>query len=356
MTAMQRAGEIRPDPASDADWPVIAVVVVTYRAADFITECLDSLLATRYPALRIIVVDNRSPDGTADVVAAWGEAAAARHGVRFERIARGAADADPTSDAILVDAGANLGFAGGVNCGLDIGLDDAACDLFWILNPDTVVEAQTPFALARKARSMGHFAVIGGRVLYLEDPARVQADGGRLHKFAGTAISVNIGAAEKQHPMPSAESLDYIPGVSMLVSREFIEIAGPMPEHYFLYFEEIDWQLRRGTLPLAIEPSARVFHRAGASIGSASTSRGASPLSIYFTCRNLPRFVRRWSPWKLPFAYLLAYYKLVRRWGVGGGRIAAAVRGLHGMSPPDGVRAVLPEEIWRSIFSTSIQK
>ena len=356
MTSMQRVDGIRPDPASDAALPTIAVVVVTYRAAGFIAECLDSLLATRYPALRVIVIDNSSPDGTADAVAAWGEVASAEHGVRFERITRGAAEAPVSAGAILVDAGANLGFAGGVNCGLEIALRDLSCDLFWVLNPDTVVEPQTPFALARKAQSMGRFSVIGGRVLYLEDPARVQADGGRLHKFAGTAISVNIGATEKQHPMPSAESLDYIPGVSMLVSRAFIEITGPMPEHYFLYFEEIDWQLRRGTLPLAIEPDARVLHRAGASIGSASASRGASPLSIYFTCRNLPRFVMRWSPWKLPFAYLLAYYKLVRRWGVGGGRIAAAVRGLHGMSPPDRVRAILPEEIWQSIFSTSIQK
>lgn len=327
-------------------WPKIYVVVVTYRARHYICECLDSLLATAYPNLRIIVVDNASPDGTADVVEQW-MTSGPRAALRTSR-QRARDHARPQEeDVILLEAGENGGFAGGVNRGLELAMRDGLGNLYWILNPDTVVEPQTPYALARKAEAMGEFGVIGGRVLYLEAPDRIQTDGGRVHRLAGTAISVNIGDAAAERALPAADTLDYIPGVSMLASRRFLETAGLLPEHYFLYFEEIDWQLARGSLPLGIEPEARVLHRAGASIGSAMMARGASPLAVYFTCRNLMRFVWRWSPAKLPAAYLFAYYKLWRQWRLTPANLVAALRGLHGLPPAAATRRILPDRCWR---------
>ena len=56
--------------------PPIGVVIVTYMAEAFIAECLESLTASRYPNLRIVVVDNASPDGTASAVRAWADGSA----------------------------------------------------------------------------------------------------------------------------------------------------------------------------------------------------------------------------------------------------------------------------------------
>lgn len=75
-------------------------------------------------------------------------------------------------------------------------------------------------------------------------------------------------------PVPAEDPVDYIPGVSMLVHRSFLEAAGPMDESYLLYFEGIDWQLRRGDLPFGLEPRALVLHREGASVGSGGWQRG----------------------------------------------------------------------------------
>jgi hypothetical protein len=74
--------------------------------------------------------------------------------------------------------------------------------------------------------------------------------------------------------------------------------------------------------------------------------RRASPLSIYFTCRNLLPFVRRHAPWRLPFAYLIPYYKLVRQWGPTPCNAMAVMRGLHGFGPPKAVRDRLPRATW----------
>lgn len=347
----------------------IGVVIVTYGAEDYVTGCLESLMASGYEGLRIIVVDNASLDRTTEVVRDWASGrtpfappedwplsrrepipkpldyAEIRNGDAGER----AGDAEAT--VILAQMERNRGFAAGVNAGLRILAADSSIDHFWVLNPDTIVEPQTPFAFARKAREMGRFGVIGGRVLFLSAPEQVQTDAGRLHRFGFTAVSLNHGAVAAHTMMPRSEDVQYIPGVSMLVSRAFMEHVGPMDETYFLYFEEIDWQLRRGDLPFGLEPEARVLHRAGAAIGSGGWRRAASPFSIYFTCRNLLPFVGRWSPWRLPFAYGMAWAKLVRHWGLGSPQVRAFMCGLHGFGPPREVRARLPESVWAAVLA-----
>ena len=51
----------------------IGVIIVTYRAADFISDCLESLLACGYPGLKVVVVDNLSPDATCATIREWAQ-------------------------------------------------------------------------------------------------------------------------------------------------------------------------------------------------------------------------------------------------------------------------------------------
>jgi GT2 family glycosyltransferase len=331
-----------------AELPTIGVVIVTYCAEDFVLDCLTSLRESAYPALRVIVVDNNSPDSTLERVRGWARTALAQD---FDELCPQAPPAPPESWLTLVDAGENRGFAGGVNAGLDILLRDPGIELFWILNPDASCAPQTPFAFARRAKASGRFAAIGGRILYAGQDGLIQTDGGRLHQLGFTGVNVNRGRRAADCEMPDPASLDYISGASLVVSRAFIERAGLMDEGWFLYYEEIDWQLRRGDLPLVVEPEAWVIHRAGASIGSGRPDERASPLSVYFMTRNLLPFVARWSPARLPFAYAIAWWKLFRSWGADRARLAALMRGLHRLPPPRAVRARLSDAAWARVFA-----
>jgi hypothetical protein len=359
--------ERTPEGDAAPDLPWIGVVIVTYGAEDFIDACLESVLASGYPRLAVTVVDNKSPDATTAAIRGW--AAGVRPFrpdetwplERREPVAkplrlderdawRGRTSIDRDADVTLLHSGENRGFAGGVNVGLEALRADPDIAHFWVLNPDTVVEPQTPFALARKARKMGRFAMIGGRVVYLEAPDTVHTDAGRHRPWMGFPASVNIGRKTEEAKRPDAEEIDYIPGVSMFVSRDFLDRAGLMDESWFLYHEEIDWCFRRGDLPLGLAEDARVLHRAGASIGSGSGRRVASPLSVYFTYRNHLRFARRWAPRWLPTAYVAGWAMALRRYKRDWPQLVAAIRGLHRMAPPRAVRRKLPEGTWLRIF------
>lgn len=343
--------------------PGIGVIIVTYKAADFIADCLESLLRADYPRLKVVVVDNASPDGTVEAIRDWAKAPAPKlrgdwpfgsAPLRTEPLPVAEYGAEgPSSSELgpltLIRSAANLGYAGAANLALKALAADPGTDLFWVLNPDTVVEPQTPAAFARKAAQIGRFALIGGRITFFEQPDRIQIDGGRIAPLTAAIGGANCDRPAAATPLPPAESLAFISGASMVASREFVERAGLMDEGYFLYFEEIDWQLRRGDLPLAIAADAVVRHHAGITIGSGGLGKPA-PLSVYLSYRNLGRFVARWFPWRLPFAYAFAWVRMLRNLDGTWTQFAAFLAGLHRLPPPAAIRPALGEQEWRRIL------
>lgn len=66
-TLLNRTSRTSPPPA---DGPTVSAVVTTYNSADYVHRALESILAQEYPASEIVVVDDGSHDGTADVIEA----------------------------------------------------------------------------------------------------------------------------------------------------------------------------------------------------------------------------------------------------------------------------------------------
>ena len=52
-------------------WPKISVIIISYNQADYIVDCLDSILGQGYPNLEIIVVDGDSTDGTREILESY---------------------------------------------------------------------------------------------------------------------------------------------------------------------------------------------------------------------------------------------------------------------------------------------
>jgi len=345
--------------------PTLGVVVVTFNAADVIFDCLESLLAAQGVALRIVVVDNASSDGTIAQLRDWAAGSTAYSppaDMPFELHptpkpialhSAGHRSETPDSHSItVIETGMNAGFAAGVNRGLAELAGDQNIDRFWVLNPDSAVPPQTPLAFA--SHDPGAFSLMGARVLYYDAPHDIQIDGGLINKRTGVTGNIGLGCAPETSPAPDSAQLDFITGASVVASRAHYEGAGPMPEDYFLYYEEVDWALRRADLPLAYCPEGLVYHRAGTAIGSPTLGRPASPFSIYFKHRARLRFVRRYFPLNLPIAFAYSLAKAAQLALKGYRREAwTLLMGSLNRPPPAYVRSVLTPEAAQLAFERS---
>ncbi|MGZ9713167.1 glycosyltransferase [Glaciimonas sp. GNP009] len=221
-----------------------------------------------------------------------------------DRAEEGGNTDDPS--LVLINTGGNLGFAGGNNVGIRYALAHDY-DFIWLLNNDTVVNASSLVALLSRMLADSKIGICGSTLAYFDAPDTVQALGGSRFDFK-RGIGAHLGLGEElsvpRNQKLIEQSLDYVVGASMMVSRAFLKDVGLMCEDYFLYFEEIDWAMRaKGKFILAWAPESVVLHKEGGTIGSSHRSR-PSTTSLFYLYRNRLRFAHRhtpehyWSVWR----------------------------------------------------------
>jgi hypothetical protein len=246
----------------------------------------------------------------------------------------------------------NGGYAAGVNLGLQCLLKASGIDRFWILNPDSIVDPGTPLRFATAPDGEVPFGIMGGRLSYLDMPDVIQLDGGIIDWRTGGTRNLNQGLSTADCPAPDAKCLDFVSGGSMVVTRAFCDHAGLMPEDYFLYYEEVEWALRRGAMPISYCPDAVVYHRAGTSIGSSTPGRVGSDMALYFKHRNRIRFLRKTRGRAPLAAYAFTFAKAAQVALKGHPRAALImVRASFGFRPTPSVMARLAPDAARLAFA-----
>jgi GT2 family glycosyltransferase len=341
----------------------LGVVIVTFNSADVILDCLESLFGSDdKDALSVVVVDNASSDNTCAVISDWaggardaarsdwpvGMAVLAAKPVVFQVQQMGEATAGE-APLTLVRSDINGGYAYGVNAGLNLLRQRENLAGYWILNPDCVVPPQTPARLLERLRA-GGIGMLSSRCLHLEAPDTVQTDGGRVRRWTGVCDSIHSGCNASTTPLPDAATLDFVTGANIVVSRAFVDQVGLMPEDYFLYYEEVEWALRRGNWPIELLPGAEVYHRGGTSIGSGNGIRQASPFSDYFNQRNRVRFVKRNFPAHAPVSIGWSFAKAVQALlRAGAPQALAILAGALDLRPPRSVSARISDPAARRL-------
>jgi GT2 family glycosyltransferase len=171
-----------------------------------------------------------------------------------------------------------------------------------------VVSASSLAALIAEADQAPDTGIIGSTILYFDQPERVQALGGvKFNSWfaSGRPIGWNSTFQAPVDRELVLRNLDYVSGAAMFVTRRFLEEVGLIPEHFFLYFEEISWALAsRHRFRLGYAPSSVVYHHEGSSTGVGRGARRASGSAQFLLYRNRFLFARRYLPKRLPFVYL----------------------------------------------------
>ena len=107
---------LRKEGFAGAPMASIFAVVLTYNRKDLLRRCLDCVLAQSRPSDKVIVIDNCSSDGTADMLRAeWGDR------VQVHILSR------------------NIGASGGFNIGIRIAYQGGA-DFIWVMDDDVMPE------------------------------------------------------------------------------------------------------------------------------------------------------------------------------------------------------------------------
>lgn len=228
-----------------------SVIVVSWNVRDLLRRCLESVrreLAANAVSAEIIVVDNASADGSPAMVRA------------------------EFPEAELIETGANLGFAGGVNAGL------ARAQGRWllVLNPDTELEPAALATLLHWAERLPGAAVAGPQLRYPD--GSLQSSRRRLptpltYFFESTLLArwwPGNPWARRYHlanrPAEAQQRVDWLVGAALLVRRSAAEAAGPLDERFWMYSEELEWQRRLGAHGgIWYVPQAVIVHHEGRS-------------------------------------------------------------------------------------------
>jgi hypothetical protein len=199
----------------------------------------------------------------------------------------------------------NLGYAGGVNAYLEPLLAVGDWPGVWVLNPDTEPEPTALNELVQYAVQHNR-DMVGSRQNSPDEPDIILGRGLAWRKWRGGARLIDWRFPATICPPPDEidRQLDSPSGASMYVTRSCIEHIGLMDERYFLYFEDLDWGLRaKQQSPIGYAHRSVVAHHVGTTIGSATSRRRSSALSVYLFFRNRLLFTRvhfpRWLAWTL---------------------------------------------------------
>ena len=271
----------------------LAVVIVSWNVRDLVLDTLKTLQAdveTYGPETQTWVVDNASTDGTVEAIRS-----------KFPQVH-------------LIASDKNLGFAGGNNHALRaIGFDapvsprqDLLPRAVFLLNPDTLVEAQAVRTLYDTLFAADDIGLVGARLTYGDGSFQHSAFGYPgiwqtiidLLPVPGRLIDSTLNGRYPRalyaghEPFPVGHPL----GATMMLRREVIQQVGLFDDQFFMYCEEVDWAMRihRAGWRVLCVPTAHVVHLEGQ---STVQIRPESILNLWRSRYQLYR--KHYSPFKV---------------------------------------------------------
>lgn len=244
-----------------SEYCAVSIVIVNWNTREILHDCLASIAAQTTLSHELIVVDNASTDGSADMVR-------------------------QSFPAVKLIANTdNRGFAAANNQGLEI----ARGDKLLLLNPDTIILDRAIDVMCDWLDAHPDVGCAGCQVL--EDENTIQrtcfADPGPVN-LALVEFGLQRLAPHSRvlgHPeygnwnRDTERDVDVVSGMFMLVPRPVFEKVGGLDDAFFIYAEEADWcrRIRTAGWRCVFTPVARIIHLDG---GSKSTEQIKAPMYV----------------------------------------------------------------------------
>ena len=227
----------------------VSVSIVNYNAKEYLDRCLKALYKSiKKHSFEVIVVDNASDDGSADLVK-----------IKF-----------PTAKLIINSS--NLGFIKANN----IGIQNSKGRYVLCLNNDTEVLDRSIDKLVAFMDSHPDAGAAGPKLLNSDGTLQMQCRRGfptlsnSLFYFSGLnrlfPKSKLLGGYLLTYlDDKNMTEVDSLCGAAMIVRREVIDKVGLMDESYYMYGDDIDWcyRIKKTGWKVYYLPDAEIIHYGG---------------------------------------------------------------------------------------------
>lgn len=260
--------------------------IVNWNTRDLLRRCLESIAAVAGGFdVQVLVADNASHDGSADMVEAEFPGVTLVRGDRNAGFAGGHAALFPLSRGryhVLVNSDVELlpGCLEAVDARM------RADETIGVLGPQIVGPG------GDIERSCRRFPTLGNQLIHA---------GGLDRAFAGGPLD-RYRMGDFDHRAPRA--VDQVMGSFFVIRARLLEEVGTLDTRFFMYFEEVDYcrRARAAGCTVFFEPAAAVRHAGGGS------SRHVPVLTIRRRMRSLHHYFRKYhGPWVvLPVAAICA--------------------------------------------------
>lgn len=243
----------------------IAIIIVNYKTAELLMQCLESLRRLIDSGnIQIVISDNNSPDNSIAVIEEY------------------IFDKGLQKHITLLSLPKNGGFSYGNNEAIKYTLlNYSGINTFWLLNPDTIVNNAPIELITQRFRSNPEIGIIGTKQTSLATGAQVCSAFNMLTPFSEFLLGARNGPffrlftkkTPSYLPPTNFHQCDWVSGASFFISRTLVEDIGLMDENFFLYFEEVDYCLRakKNQWQIWSEPEISIAHKDDSSTGVGRT-------------------------------------------------------------------------------------
>jgi hypothetical protein len=302
----------------------LSIVIVSWNVRDLLRSCLQSILTEAHSgpegeALRIedwtveiLVVDNASTDGSAEIVRQ-----------QFPQVH-------------LIANKENRGFTAANNQGLA----RSQGRYLLLLNPDTETVGDALVTMLRYVEANAEVGALGPKLV--NPDGSIQSSRRRFPTFATALVESTVMQEWWQDnrvlrryymadtPDNAIQRVDWVVGACLLVRRQTYEQVGGLDEGFFMYSEELDWcrRIKAAGWEIVYLPTAAVIHHEGKSSEQVVPAR-----HVYFQSSKVRYFRKHHGAFQaeaLRWFLLVTYaYQMARealKWLVGHKRAMRAER------------------------------
>lgn len=256
----------------------VAIVVLNWNGITDTIACLESLLVQTYTHFHILVIDNGSVDNSVETLTTYQK----KH----------------TNKITVVQNSVNLGFAGGVNTGIEWALN-GDFDFVALFNNDAVADKNWLNSLVESAQPT-KIGITTGMLLH-EDGKTIDSTGDWMSSW-GLAFPRNRG--DKVHVAPKSGPVFGATGGASLYKTDLFKDIGLFDDDFFAYYEDADISFRAQLAgwTVAYTPKAIAYHKQGA------TSNKIPGFTTYQTFKNLPLLFLKNVPRSLLLSVGIRFY------------------------------------------------